>query len=99
MNKPEDDEIKTYNYQEPKPCGFMLNFANAVDNTNHEQTKRKWIGIGFFLESFNTFATTESGVQTPCRLKWSCGHYTDYTINFGVALLWYVYGKNLTQFA
>ena len=41
MNKPEDDEIKTYNYQEHKPCDFMPNLANAVDNTNHEQIKRK----------------------------------------------------------
>ena len=30
------DEMKTYNYQEHKPCGFMLNLVNAVDNTNHE---------------------------------------------------------------
>ena len=30
------DEMKTYNYQEHKPCGFMLHLVNAVDNTNHE---------------------------------------------------------------
>ena len=30
------DEMKTYNYQDHKPCGFMLNLVNAVDNTNHE---------------------------------------------------------------
>ena len=35
-DKPEDDEIKTYNYQEHKPCGFMLNLATAVDNANHD---------------------------------------------------------------
>ena len=29
IDKPEDDEIKTYNYQEHKPCGFMLNLATA----------------------------------------------------------------------
>ena len=23
IDKPEDDEIKAYNYQEHKPCGFM----------------------------------------------------------------------------
>ena len=34
LEKPEDDEIKTYKYQEHKPCGFMLNLVNAVDNTN-----------------------------------------------------------------
>ena len=31
LKQPEDDEIKTYNYQEHKPCGFMLNLVNAVD--------------------------------------------------------------------
>ena len=36
LKKPEGGEIKTYNYQEHKPCGFMLNLVNAVDNTNHE---------------------------------------------------------------
>ena len=36
LKKPEGDEIKTYDYQEHKPCGFMLNLVNAVDNTNHE---------------------------------------------------------------
>ena len=36
LKQPEDDEIKTYKYQEHKPCGFMLNLVNAVDNTNQE---------------------------------------------------------------
>ena len=36
LKKPEGDEIKTYNYQEHKPCGFMLNLVNAGDNTNQE---------------------------------------------------------------
>ena len=36
LKKPEGDEIKTHNYREHKPCGFMLNLVNAVDNTNHE---------------------------------------------------------------
>ena len=36
LKQPEDDEIKTYNYQEHKPCGFMLNLVNAVDNANQE---------------------------------------------------------------
>ena len=36
LKKPEGGEIKTYNYQEHKPCGFMLNLVNAVDNTNHK---------------------------------------------------------------
>ena len=34
LKKLEGDEIKTYNYQEHKPCGFMLNLVNAVDKTN-----------------------------------------------------------------
>ena len=40
IDKPEDDEIKTYNYQEHKPCGFMLNLATAVDRANHEVLRR-----------------------------------------------------------
>ena len=36
LKKPEGDEIKTYKYQEHKPCGFMLNLVNAVDNANQE---------------------------------------------------------------
>ena len=36
LTKPEGDEIKTYNYQEHKPCGFMLNLVNAVDNANQD---------------------------------------------------------------
>ena len=36
LKKPEGDESKTYNDQEHKPCGFMLNLVNAVDNTNQE---------------------------------------------------------------
>ena len=33
--KPTDETIKTYNYQEHKPCGFKLNMINAVDGTNY----------------------------------------------------------------
>ena len=29
-------KLKPYKYQEHKPCGFMMNLVNAVDNTNHE---------------------------------------------------------------
>ena len=36
LKKTEGDEMKTYNSQEHKPCGFMLNLVNSVDNTNHE---------------------------------------------------------------
>ena len=34
LKKHEGDEIKTCNYQEHKPCEFMLNLVNAVGNTN-----------------------------------------------------------------
>jgi len=40
ISKLEDDEINTYNYQEHKPCGFMRNLADAVDNTSHEFWRR-----------------------------------------------------------
>ena len=36
LKEPEGDEIKTYNYQEHKPFGFMLNLVNAVDDTNQQ---------------------------------------------------------------
>ena len=36
LKRPEGDDIKTYNYQEHKPCGFMLNLVNAVGNTDQE---------------------------------------------------------------
>ena len=40
IEEPEDENIKTYNSQEHKPCGFMLHLVNAVDNTNHEYLHR-----------------------------------------------------------
>ena len=30
LKEPEVDEIKTYNHQEHKPCGFMFKLVNAV---------------------------------------------------------------------
>ena len=36
LKKPEGDEIKTYNHQEHKPCGFMFKLVNAVVNTSPE---------------------------------------------------------------
>ena len=36
MLKNELMKSKPYNYQEHKPCGFMLNLVNAVDNTNRQ---------------------------------------------------------------
>ena len=53
LKKPEDDEIKTYNYQEHKPCGFMLNLVNAVDNTNQEFLYRGDDAVDVFCNKIN----------------------------------------------
>ena len=53
LKKPEDDEIKTYNYQEHKPCGFVLNLVDAVDNTNHEFLYRGADAVDVFCHKIN----------------------------------------------
>ena len=53
LQKPEDDEIKTYKYQEHKPCGFMLNLVNAVDNTNQEFLYRGDDAVDVFCQKIN----------------------------------------------
>ena len=53
LKKPEDDEIKTYNYQEHKTCGFMLNLVNAVDNTNQEFLYRGDDAVDVFCNKIN----------------------------------------------
>ena len=53
FKKTEDDEIKTYNYQEHKPCGFMLNLVNAVDNTNQEFLYRGDDAVDIFCKKIN----------------------------------------------
>ena len=53
LKKPEGDEIKTYNYQENKPCGFMLNLVNAVDNTNQEFLYRGEDAVNVFCNNLN----------------------------------------------
>ena len=53
LKQPEDDEIKTYNYQEHKPCGFMLNLVNAVDNTNQEFLYRGDDAVDVFCKKIN----------------------------------------------
>ena len=53
IDKPEDDEIKTYNYQEHKPCGFMLNLATAVDRANHEVLRRGVDAVDVFCNKLN----------------------------------------------
>ena len=53
LKKPEDDEIKTYNYQEHKPCGFMLNLVNAFDSTNHDLLYRGDDAVDVFCKKMN----------------------------------------------
>ena len=53
LKKPEGNEIKTYNYQERKPCGFMLNLVNAVDNTNQEFVYRGEDAVNVFCNNLN----------------------------------------------
>ena len=53
LKKAEGDEMKTYNYQEHKPCGFMLNLVNAVDNTNHEFLSRGADAVDVFCNKGN----------------------------------------------
>ena len=51
--KPEGDEIKTYKYQEHKPCGFMLNLVNAVADTNQEFLYRGDDAVDVFCKKIN----------------------------------------------
>ena len=53
LKKPEGDEIKTYNYQEHKPCGFMLNLVNSIDNTHHEFLYRGDDAVDVFCNKIN----------------------------------------------
>ena len=53
LKQPEDDEIKTYKYQEHKPCGFMLNLVNAVVNTNQEFLYRGDDAVDVFCKKIN----------------------------------------------
>ena len=53
LKQPEDDEMKTYKYQEHKPCGFMLNLVNAVDNTNQEFLYRGDDAVDVFCKKIN----------------------------------------------
>ena len=53
LQKPEDDEIKTYKYQEHKPCGFMLNLVNAVDDANREFLYRGDDAVDVFCNKIN----------------------------------------------
>ena len=53
IDKPEDDEIKTYNCQGHKPCGFMLNLATAVDKANHEILRRGADAVDVFCNELN----------------------------------------------
>ena len=62
FKQPEDDEIKTYKYQEHKPCGFMLNLVNAVDNTNQEFLYRG-------DDAFDVFCKKIDGIRDEIKEK------------------------------
>ena len=62
LKQPEDDEIKTYKYQEHKPCGFMLNLVNAVDNTNQEFLYRG-------DDAFDVFCKKIDGIRDEIKEK------------------------------
>ena len=67
VEKPTDKCIKTYNYttkeaekklntfayQEHKPCGFMINMVNAVDNANDEFMLRGKDAVDVFCQKLN----------------------------------------------
>ena len=53
LKTPEEDEINTYNYQEHKPCGFLLNLVKAVDKTNHEFLYRGADAVDVFCNMIN----------------------------------------------
>ena len=66
LKKPEGDEIKTYNYQEHKPCGFMLYLVNAVDNTNHEFLYRGADAVDVFCKKINEI---RDEIKDKCKRK------------------------------
>ena len=53
VDKPTDESIKTYNYQEHKPCGFMLNMVNSVDGSNYEYLYRGSDAVNVFCSKIN----------------------------------------------
>ena len=53
VDKPTDESIKTYNYQEHKPCGFMLNMVNSVDGSNYEYLYRGSDAVNVFCCKIN----------------------------------------------
>ena len=53
VDKPTDESIKTYNYQEHKPCGFMLNMVNSVDGSNYEYLHRGSDAVNVFCSKIN----------------------------------------------
>ena len=54
LKKPEEEEeVKTYSYQEHKPCGFMLNMVNSVDGSNYEYLYRGSDAVDVFCKKLN----------------------------------------------
>ena len=53
LKKAEGDEMKTYNYQEHKPCGFMLNLVNAVEILIMSSCQEELTPLMFFCNKGN----------------------------------------------
>ena len=53
VENPTDKDIKTYSYQEHKPCGFMINMVNAVENANFEFMYRGKDAVDVFCQKLN----------------------------------------------
>ena len=51
--------MKTYDYQEHKPCGFILNLVNAVDNTNQDFLCRGADAADVFCSKLNEILERE----------------------------------------
>ena len=45
--------MNAFSYQEHKPCGFMLNMVNAVDNSNYEFMYRGSDAVDVFCKKLN----------------------------------------------
>ena len=52
----------TYNYQEHKPCGFMLHSVNAVDNAKHDFFCKGELMLSVF-SAINIFSEIRDGTK------------------------------------
>ena len=63
LNKPDDEDIKTFSYQEHKPFGFMLNMVNAVDNSNYEFLYRGSDAVDVFCQKLNELREVKANME------------------------------------